>query len=60
MNIINYELVEYEFIEIIYFLIIKKLPSHKETEENKKKYQEFLDTMAEAVPKKAEKDQKDQ
>ena len=31
LNVMNYELVEYEFIELVYFLIIKKLPSHKET-----------------------------
>ncbi len=39
---INYELIEYEFVEIIYILFIKKLPSTKETEENKKKYQEVV------------------
>ena len=59
MNILNYELLEYEFVEIIYFLIIKKLPSHKETEENKRKYQEYLDTIVEAMPKKAEAAQKE-
>lgn len=39
LNIMNYELVEFEFVEIIYILFIKKLASHKETEENKKKYE---------------------
>ncbi len=29
---LNYELIEYEFIEIIYILFVKKLPSTKETE----------------------------
>ena len=39
LNVLGYELIEYEFIEIIYILFIKKLPSTKETDENKKKYQ---------------------
>lgn len=51
LNILNYELIEYEFTEIVYFLIIKKLPTHKETEENKNKYQSFLDSILEAKPK---------
>jgi hypothetical protein len=45
LNVLNYELIEYEFIEIIYILFIKKLPSTKETDENKKKYQETLEEL---------------
>ena len=41
----NYELIEYEFIEMIYILFIKKLPSTKETEENKKKYQDAVEDL---------------
>ena len=54
LNIMNYELVEYEFVEIIYFLMIKKLSSHKETEDNKKKYQAHIDLMAASVEKRNE------
>ena len=54
LNIMNYELVEYEFVEIIYFLMIKKLSSHKETEDNKRKYQEHIDLMAGSVEKRNE------
>lgn len=45
LNVLNYELIEYEFIEIIYILFIKKLPSTKETDENKKKYTEALQDL---------------
>lgn len=48
LNLINYELIEYEFIEIIYILFIKKLPSTKENEENKKKYQNVVQDLYEA------------
>ncbi len=45
LNVLNYELIEYEFIEIIYILFIKKLPSTKETDDNKKKYQDVLNDL---------------
>jgi hypothetical protein len=43
LNIMNYELIEYEFSEIIYIIFVKKIGSHKETDENKKKYKELAD-----------------
>jgi hypothetical protein len=49
LNVLNYELIEYEFIEIIYILFIKKLPSTKENDENKKKYQETLNDLFSAA-----------
>lgn len=45
LNVLNYELIEYEFIEIIYILFIKKLASTKENDENKKKYLETLEDL---------------
>lgn len=45
LNVLNYELIEYEFIEVVYILFIKKLASTKENDENKKKYQETLEDL---------------
>lgn len=45
LNVLNYELIEYEFIEVIYILFIKKLASTKENDENKKKYLETLEDL---------------
>jgi hypothetical protein len=42
----NYELIEYEFSEIIYIILVKKIGSHKETDENKNKYKELVDKLA--------------
>ena len=46
----NYELIEYEFSEIMYIILIKKIGSHKETDENKKKYKDLIDQMASLQP----------
>ena len=45
LNVLNYELIEYEFIEVVYILFIKKLASTKENDENKKKYLETLEDL---------------
>jgi hypothetical protein len=61
LNIMNYELIEYEFSEILYIILIKKIGSHKETDENKKKYKDLIDQMASVQPllqREKEKDQK--
>lgn len=44
----NYELIEYEFVELLFYYLIKKLPSTKETEENKQKYTEFINKISAA------------
>jgi hypothetical protein len=57
----NYELIEYEFSEIIYIIFVKKIGSHKETDENKKKYTDLADELSSIVPsimKEKEKTQK--
>lgn len=46
----NYELIEYEFSELIYIIFVKKIGSHKETEDNKRKYKEFADQLAAIQP----------
>ena len=50
LNILNYELIEYEFSEIIYIIFVKKIGSHKETDENKKKYKDLADQLASIQP----------
>jgi hypothetical protein len=50
LNVMNYELIEYEFSEIIYIIFVKKIGSHKETDENKKKYKELADQLSAIMP----------
>jgi hypothetical protein len=52
-------LVEYEFIEIIYILVIKKLSSHKETEETKAKYQAVVDKLVGPIQGKMQKEEEE-
>lgn len=57
----NYEMIEYEFSEIIYIIFVKKIGSHKETDENKKKYKDLADQLASiqsAIEKEKEKARK--
>lgn len=42
----NYELIDYEFSEIMYVILVKKIGSHKETEENKIKYKELIGQLS--------------
>jgi hypothetical protein len=38
----DYELIEFEFVDFLFYYLVKKLPSTKDTEDNRNKYEQLI------------------